>query len=106
LRSLGDYEHVVQRNYDLMVKTIFLPNTPTLMNAGARLGQLSACFVLPMEDNLESIMDTAKAAAMIFKSGGGVGISYSKLRAKGSMVFSTAGVASGPCSFMRIIDTI
>src|SRR6185312_2303443 len=88
----GEYpiEHVTD-NYNLMVNCHFLPNTPTLMNAGARLGQLSACFVLPMEDNIESIMKAAADAALIFKSGGGVGISYSKLRPKGSTVFSTSG---------------
>ncbi len=92
--------------YDLMVSKRFIPNSPTLFNAGTRLGQLSACFVLDMEDDLESIMDAAKDAAMIFKSGGGVGINYSKLRPEGDIVSSTSGVASGPVSFMRIIDTI
>lgn len=100
------FEDVIRKNYELMVSCHFLPNTPTLMNAGTRLGQLSACFVLPMEDNIESIMKAAADAALIFKSGGGVGISYSKLRPKGSTVFSTHGVASGPCSFMRIIDVL
>jgi len=100
------YAHNIIDYYNLMVSKDFLPNTPTLMNAGARLGQLSACFVLDVEDNLESIMETAKNTAYIFKSGGGVGINYSKLRAENSMVASTSGVASGPVSFMGIIDKV
>ncbi|MEM4765954.1 MAG: adenosylcobalamin-dependent ribonucleoside-diphosphate reductase, partial [Nitrososphaerota archaeon] len=92
--------------YQLMVSKRFMPNSPTLFNAGTRLGQLSACFVLHIDDNLESIMDAAKHAALIFKSGGGVGINYSRLRPEGDIVFSTFGVASGPVSFMRIIDTV
>lgn len=92
--------------YNLMVEKKFLPNSPTLFNAGARLGQLSACFVLDINDDIESIMDTAKDAAIIFKSGGGVGVNFSKLRPEGDIVFSTRGVASGPVSFMRIIDTV
>jgi ribonucleoside-diphosphate reductase alpha chain len=89
-----------------MVSRDFLPNTPTLMNAGARLGQLSACFVLDMSDDMFKIMKSSTDAAMIFKSGGGVGINYSDLRPEGDIVASTSGVASGPTSFMRIIDTI
>jgi ribonucleoside-diphosphate reductase alpha chain len=92
--------------FELMTSKRFLPNSPTLFNAGARLGQLSACFVIGMEDDIESIMDAAKYAAIIFKSGGGIGINYSKLRPEGDMVASTAGVASGPISFMRIIDVV
>ena len=92
--------------YDLMVSKRFMPNSPTLFNAGSRLGQLSACFVLHIDDNLESIMQAAQDAAIIFKSGGGVGINYSRLRPEGDIVFSTYGVASGPVSFMRIIDTV
>jgi len=94
------------RYYTLMTDKKFMPNSPTLFNAGTKLGQLSACFVLGMEDSIESIMDAAKEAAIIFKSGGGIGINYSKLRPEGDMVFSTSGVASGPVSFMRIIDTV
>ncbi len=92
--------------YNLMVGKKFLPNSPTLFNAGAQLSQLSACFVLPIEDNMESIMKAARDAAFIFKTGGGVGINYSALRPEGDIVASTSGVASGPISFMKIIDTI
>src|SRR5918997_452843 len=90
----------------LMVSRDYLPNTPTLMNSGAKLGQLSACFVLDMPDDMAGIMKASTDAAMIFKSGGGVGINYSDLRPEGGIVASTSGVASGPTSFMRIIDTI
>jgi ribonucleoside-diphosphate reductase alpha chain len=100
------YEERIQEYYNLMVSRDFLPNTPTLMNAGARLGQLSACFVLDMPDDMADIMKASTDAAMIFKSGGGVGINYSDLRPEGDIVASTSGVASGPTSFMRIIDTI
>jgi len=92
--------------FNLMISKKFLPNSPTLFNAGARLGQLSACFVLPIYDDMESIMDAAKYAALIFKSGGGIGINFSELRPEGDIVASTAGVASGPVSFMRIIDVV
>src|SRR5215204_4791831 len=102
----SSYEDRIKEYYGLMVSKDFLPNTPTLMNAGARLGQLSACFVLDMPDDMEKIMKTSSDAAMIFKSGGGVGINYSDLRPEGDIVASTSGVASGPASFMRIIDTI
>src|SRR5919199_268343 len=100
------YEGRVREYYNLMVSRDFLPNTPTLMNAGARLGQLSACFVLDMPDDMARIMKASTDAAMIFKSGGGVGVNYSDLRPEGDIVASTSGVASGPTSFMRIIDTI
>jgi ribonucleoside-diphosphate reductase alpha chain len=104
--TFKEYEDRIKEYYALMVSKDFLPNTPTLMNAGARLGQLSACFVLDMPDDMERIMKTSSDAAMIFKSGGGVGINYSDLRPEGDIVASTSGVASGPASFMRIIDTI
>src|ERR671911_739689 len=104
--KLAQYEERIREYYDLMISRDFLPSTPTLMNAGARLGQLSACFVLDMPDDMNKIMKSSTDAAMIFKSGGGVGINYSDLRPEGDIVASTSGVASGPTSFMRIIDTI
>jgi ribonucleoside-diphosphate reductase alpha chain len=104
--KMASYGHKIMEYYNLMVSGEFLPNTPTLMNSGARLGQLSACFVLDMPDDMYSIMKSSTDAAMIFKSGGGVGINYSDLRPEGDIVASTSGVASGPTSFMQIIDTI
>lgn len=104
--QMKNYQDKIQEYYELMISKDFLPNTPTLMNSGARLGQLSACFVLGIHDDMEQIMQTSTDAALIFKSGGGVGINYSDLRPEGDIVASTSGVASGPASFMRIIDTI
>ena len=105
-KKLDNYADKITEYLDLMTSQDFLPNSPTMMNAGGRLGQLSACFVLGMEDGMEQIMKSTSDAALIFKSGGGVGINYSDLREEGDIVASTSGVASGPVSFMNIINTV
>ncbi len=104
--AFDDYEDEVEEYFRLMTNQVFMPNTPALINSGRPLGMLSACFVVPIEDDMESIMKAAHDVAMIQKAGGGTGLNFSKLRPEGDLVGTTTGAASGPVSFMHLIDAV
>ncbi|NJD98859.1 adenosylcobalamin-dependent ribonucleoside-diphosphate reductase [Thermococcus sp. LS1] len=104
--AFDKYEDEVEEYFRLMTSQTFMPNTPALINSGRPLGMLSACFVVPIEDDMESIMKAAHDVAIIQKMGGGTGLNFSKLRPEGDLVGTTTGAASGPVSFMHLIDAV
>ncbi len=104
--EFNEHEKLIDNYFDLMTKQVFMPNTPTIVNSGRKIGMLSACFTLDVEDTIESIMDLARDVALIQKAGGGTGMNFSKIRPSGDIVKSTMGTASGPVSFMKIIDAV
>ena len=103
-KSVGQTNATVRSYYKMLSEFVFLPNTPTFTGAGTPLGQLAACFVLPIEDDMASIFETLKIAALIQQSGGGVGFSFSKIRPRGALINKSMGKATGPVGFMRVYD--